>query len=91
MEPEAGMTFLWSLFLKYVVNSVIGRIMAGVLVGWLALSINNSWQRHKGAERIITHSIEYGKAANERNAKIREKVKAPGAAERVLRDFCRDC
>ena len=85
------MTFLWYLFLKYVVNSVIGRIVAGVLVGWLALSINNSWQRHKGAERIITNSIKHGKAANERNAKIREKVKAPGAFERLLRDSCRDC
>lgn len=76
---------------QWFVKSTIGRIVAAALVGLVALSINNSWQRHKGAERIITNSIEHGKAANERNAKIREKVKAPGAAERVLRNYCRDC
>lgn len=76
---------------QWFVKSMIGRIVAAALVGLVALSINNSWQRHKGAERIITNSIERGKAANERNAKIREKVKAPGAAERVLRNYCRDC
>jgi hypothetical protein len=76
---------------QWLVKSMIGRIVAAALVGLVALSINNSWQRHKGAERIITNSIERGKAANERNAKIREKVKAPGAAERVLRNYCRDC
>lgn len=76
---------------QWFVKSTIGRIVAAALVGLVALSINNSWQRHKGAERIITNSIERGKAANERNAKIREKVKAPGAAERVLRNYCRDC
>lgn len=76
---------------QWFVKSMIGRIVAAALVGLVALSINNSWQRHKGAERIITNSIEWGKAANERNAKIREKVKAPGAAERVLRNYCRDC
>lgn len=76
---------------QWFVKSMIGRIVAAALVGLVALSINNSWQRHKGAEQIITNSIEHGKAANERNAKIREKVKAPGAAERVLRNYCRDC
>jgi len=76
---------------QWLVKSTIGRIVAAALVGLVALSINNSWQRHKGAERIITNSIKHGKAANERNARIREKVKAPGAAERVLRNYCRDC
>ena len=76
---------------QWIVGSALGRIVAAALVVLVALSINNSWQRHKGAERIITQSIERGKAANERNAKIREKVKAPGAAERVLRNYCRDC
>lgn len=76
---------------KWIVGTMIGRILAGALVGLVALGINNHFQRQKGAEQVITGSIERGKAANERNAKIREKVKEPGAAERLLRHSCRDC
>lgn len=76
---------------KWIIGSMLGRIVAGALVGLVALGVNNAWQRKKGAEQVITSSIEKAKAANERNARIREKTKAPGAPERVLRDFCRDC
>lgn len=81
------MALLW----KWIIGSVIGRIVAGAAVGLVALGINNHFQRQKGANEIITQSIERGNQANERNAAIRQKAKAPGAAERVLRDFCRDC
>ena len=76
---------------KWVIGSMLGRIVAGALVGLVALSINNAVQRSKGAAAVVTGSIEKAKAANERNAKVREKAKQPGAADRLLRDSCRDC
>lgn len=76
---------------KWVVKTWIGRVVASVLVGWIFLQINNARQRSVGAEQVITNSIQRGKAANETNAKIREQAKTPGAAERLLRDSCRDC
>lgn len=83
---------IWlSIVWQWIVRSMIGRVVAGAIVFVVAWSLNNAWQRKKGAEQIITQSIAKGKAANEQNAKIRAQVKAPGAAERVLRDFCRDC
>lgn len=76
---------------KWVIGSMLGRIVAGAVVGLVALGINNSWQRKKGAEQVITSSIQKAKAINERNARIREKAKQPGAFERLLRNSCRDC
>jgi len=88
VEPEAGMiAFVW----KWIIGSVIGRIIAGVAVGLVALGINNHLQRQRGAAEIITQSIKQGQAINRKNEQIRQKAKQPGAAERVLRDFCRDC
>lgn len=77
--------------LEWIVGSMLGRIAAGIAIGLVALGLNNAWQRHKGASQIVAQSIEQGKRINEKNRKIREKVKAPGAAERVLRNYCRDC
>ena len=76
---------------RWLVSPWIGWIVSGAIVGLVALSINNAVQRSKGAAAVVTGSIEKAKAANERNAKIREKAKEPGAAERLLRDHCRDC
>jgi len=76
---------------KWVIGSMLGRIVAGALVGLVALSVNNAVQRSKGAATVIEESKQKARIANERNAKIREQVKAPGAAERVLRNYCRDC
>lgn len=76
---------------KWIIGSMLGRIVAGALVGLVALSINNAVQRRKGAEQVITGSIEKAKAANAKNEKVRERARQPGAAKRVLDRFCRDC
>lgn len=76
---------------KWIVKTWAGRAVAGLVVGWVLLQVNNAWQRSVGAEKVITSSIKQGEAANETNRKIREKVKAPGAFERLLRGHCRDC
>lgn len=76
---------------KWVIGSMLGRIVAGALVGLVALGVNNAWQRQKGANQVITSSIEQGKAINEKNARVRERAKEPGAFERLLRNSCRDC
>lgn len=75
----------------WVIRSMLGRIVAGALVGLVALGVNNAWQRSIGADRVITSSVKQGEKANEKNARIREQTKRPGAFERLLRDSCRDC
>lgn len=75
----------------WVIRSMLGRIVAGALVGLVALGVNNAWQRKKGADQVITGSIEKAKAANAKNEKVRERARQPGAAQRVHERFCRDC
>lgn len=82
---------VWALFKTYVVKTFIGRVVAAITVGGVLLWWNNSVQRQKGADAVITGSIEKAKAANAKNEIIRQKTKQPGAAERLLRDACRDC
>lgn len=76
---------------KWILGSMLGRIVAGALVGLVALGVNNAWQRQKGAEQVITGSIEKAKAINATNEKVRERARKPGAAERLLSNDCRDC
>ena len=76
---------------KWIVGSMIGRIVAAAIAGLVALSINNAVQRKKGADAVITGSIERGKAANATNEKVRARARQPGAAQRVLENYCRDC
>lgn len=66
----------------------IGVAITGVLalVGLFAYE-----QQATGARKIIEKSRTEAKKRNEKSAKIRKKAKAPGAADRLLRDYCRDC
>jgi hypothetical protein len=81
----------WGLFQTFVVRSFVGRIVAALLVGFVALGINNAVQRQKGAAAVIEASKEKARIANAKNAVVRQKAKEPGAFERLLRDSCRDC
>lgn len=47
--------------------------------------------RKEGAARVIATAKEQGKANAERSRKAHEKAREPGAADRLLRDSCRDC
>ncbi len=82
---------IWALFKTYIVKTFIGRVVAAIAVGGVLLWWNNSVQRQKGADAVITGSIERGKAANATNEKVRARARQPGAAQRVLENYCRDC
>lgn len=74
-----------------VVNSFVGRLVLGVLAFMAAWKINNYYAEKKGAQKVIEKSVKKGKEINRVNAKVRKSAKRPGAAGRVLRDYCRDC
>ena len=66
-----------------------GAIVVSALV--LALIVNNSHQRNKGAESVIAAAKEQGAKANAKNEAVRADAERPGAADRVRERFCRDC
>lgn len=76
---------------KWVIGSMLGRIVAGALVGLVALGINNSVQRSKGAAAVVEASKQKAKAINVRNEEVRRRARQPGAAQRLLESACRDC
>jgi hypothetical protein len=78
---------VWSV----VVGNFWGRVVTAVLVGFVALGVNNAVQRHKGAAAVVEASKEKAKVANAKNEIVRRKAREPGAADRLLRSDCRDC
>jgi hypothetical protein len=79
------------IVLNWVIGSWVGRVVAGVLVGFVALQMNNAVQRGKGAAMVYEDAKREGRQINAKNEAIRQKAKQPGAADRLLRDSCRDC
>ena len=66
-----------------------GIVIVSALV--LALLVNNHHQRAIGAEKVVVAAKEHGAKANEKSEAARAAAERPGAAERVLKSFCRDC
>ena len=80
-----------TIILNWIIGSWVGRVVAGVLVGFVALQVNNAVQRSKGAATVVAESKEKAKDANAKSEKARADARKPGAADRLLRDACRDC
>lgn len=80
-----------TLILNWFIGSLWGRLVAGLAVGLVVLSVNNAVQRSKGATAVVAASKEKGKAANAKNEKVRAAARQPGAAERLRQSACRDC
>lgn len=66
-----------------------GLALVVALVAWDRVRIWNAESR--GAEKVVTRSRDEGNKINAKNAEVRERTGQPGAAERVLRRYCRDC
>jgi len=64
---------------------------SAILMGWIAWNANNAYQRHQGATKVIEKSKEAGRAANVKNARVRDLAKQPGSLGRLYADSCRDC
>jgi hypothetical protein len=68
-------------------------ILAAVVVAG-AVAIYAQQQRaayDKGAGAVITQSKEAGKQAHAKARKAHRAARQPGAAERLLKNSCRDC
>ena len=76
-----GLSLLWRA------ASVLGVIFAV----WALVAVYNESQRMKGEARVVERSKEQGKANAKKADKAHERARAPGAADRLLRDACRDC
>ena len=83
----AGLVFVG----KLIWGSLVGRIMAGALVGLVALKSYGLYEQRVGARKVIEQSKAQGKQANVNAQKHHRAARSPGAAERLLQDSCRDC
>lgn len=67
-----------------IVGSAVLAFVGGV-------AYYNEMQKMKGEARVIERSKTASKANAEKSRKAHEKARQPGAADRLLRDSCRDC
>lgn len=80
-----------------VIEWVMARLVKviGVSVGLSVLVgscvMRDHKQQAKGAARVVEASQKQGAKANAESEKVRRAAAAPGAAERLRRDACRDC
>jgi hypothetical protein len=72
---------LWKL------GTAIGIVLT--LMGSCALRDHKL--RKEGAERVVATSKIEGKKNADKARKAHERARTPGAAERLLKDSCRDC
>lgn len=69
----------------------IGVIVAAVVALFGLRAWDISTQQAKGAAKVVEASKQVGAKANAESEKARRAAAAPGAAERLRRDACRDC
>ena len=65
------------------------QIMVAALVAWSGLVGVKAYKR--GGEAVISRAKEQGTKNAVKAAKAHDRAKAPGSAERLRRDACRDC
>ena len=70
---------------KYARAGAVVAFLLG-LAGWFAYD-----QQRVGARKVLEKSRTEAKRRNAKSAKIRKEARKPGAADRLLRDYCRDC
>lgn len=72
-------------------NGFLAAILAGVVafVGWSYAQ--RSIGRTEGAQTVVTDIQTQTEKTNAKVRKARASARAPGAAGRVLKEYCRDC
>lgn len=66
-----------------------GLAIVVALFAWDRVRIWNAESR--GAEKVVARSRDEGNKINAKNAQVHDRAGQPGASERVLRKYCRDC
>jgi len=75
--------------LSLLARLAIAAVIVIVSIGGIAAY--NESQKRKGEARVIERSKTQGKINERKSRKAHERAGAPGSAERLLRDACRDC
>jgi hypothetical protein len=84
---------------RALVGSPIAQLMTAVSVGLVAVWAYGAWEHHQGhsegkaegaAEVVETVNTQAEQQVDEALA-ARKPAKQPGAAERLKRNWCRDC
>lgn len=65
------------------------HIIVAAFVAWTGIVGVKAYR--KGGEAVIEASKVEGKKNEIKAAKAHERARAPGAAERLMKDSCRDC
>jgi len=74
-----------AFLLKMVATASVVAVAVGSCM-WRDASL-----RKEGATEVVAAAKEASKENAEKSRKAHEKARAPGAADRLLRDACRDC
>lgn len=66
---------------------------AGVIavMGVSACMLRDNSLRNQGKAEVVQESKAAGAEANAKNKEVRAAARKPGAADRLLKDSCRDC
>jgi Flp pilus assembly protein TadB len=71
--------------------SPLGRLVAAGAAILVFLSAFALDQRSRGRQQVITASKQEAQKINAKNAPVFDRAERPGAAQRVLERYCRDC
>jgi hypothetical protein len=81
------MMLIWAIFR----GSVPLQIATAAILAFGAYKANNAYQQYKGGQAVIAKSQKAGKAANAKAQKSHAAARKPGSADRLRRQYCRDC
>jgi hypothetical protein len=84
------MTAVWFVIALFK-RSMLVRLMAAGAAAFIAIKSYAFYERGVGKEQLREESRKAGKIINAKNEKVRKAAKEPGAAERLLKESCRDC
>lgn len=76
---------------RTVIGTTTGRVVLLAVALFTAWQVDRAIQRQRGAAAVVEQSIETGREINDQNQKVRSAARRPGAADRLLRKYCRDC
>jgi predicted small secreted protein len=69
----------------------IAAICAAAVILVSACMLRDASLRKEGATEVVAEAKQQSKKNAEQSRKAHEKARAPGAADRLRRDSCRDC
>lgn len=79
------------ILVNVIRHSLIAQVCLAATLGLVAIKVNNAYQRRAGAKAVVVSINKQADALAKSAEQAREPAKAPGSADRLRRDYCRDC